>query len=484
MSPGVRRYAFVGTGHRAELYFAALLGDRTDGVGRAVTADRADGVGRAVTADRADGVGRAVTADRTDDGVPVALCDTNAGRMDYYQRLWRAGRPGAPGLATYDAAELDSMLARERPDVVVVTSIDRLHAAHVTAALAHGCDVVCEKPLTIDVDGCRAIAAAAETGPGALTVAFNYRYSPRNSAVKELVARGAVGTVTSVHFEWLLDTVHGADYFRRWHRDRANSGGLLVHKATHHFDLVNWWLDDVVDTVFAQGARQFYGPGTGVDPAPFAIDIGADARLRELYVDARRHDGYVRDRDPFAPGVTIEDNMAVLARYRRGALLTYSLHAYAPWEGYRVGINGTAGRLELTVVERSAVEAGAAERMVGWARGSFGDDDIDMAARAVTGGTDEVRPAGVELVVQRHWERAERVSLEQAIADHGGGDARLLADVFGAEVGPDRLGRRAGYLDGVRSVAVGIAANQSIASGQPVALADLGVPLGEAAAEP
>ena len=50
-----------------------------------------------------------------------------------------------------------------------------------------------------------------------------------------------------MHFEWALDTVHGADYFRRWHREKKNSGGLLVHKSSHHFDLVNWWLGDVPD---------------------------------------------------------------------------------------------------------------------------------------------------------------------------------------------------------------------------------------------
>jgi|EP01046_Picozoa_sp_COSAG06_P080636 predicted dehydrogenase len=45
-----------------------------------------------------------------------------------------------------------------------------------------------------------------------------------------------IGEIKSVHFEWLLDTIHGADYFRRWHRNKNNSGGLMVHKATHHFD--------------------------------------------------------------------------------------------------------------------------------------------------------------------------------------------------------------------------------------------------------
>lgn len=62
-----------------------------------------------------------------------------------------------------------------------------------------------------------------------------------------------------MHFEWLLNTEHGADYFRRWHRDKRNSGGLLVHKSTHHFDLVNFWLNSEPETVYAQGDLRFYG---------------------------------------------------------------------------------------------------------------------------------------------------------------------------------------------------------------------------------
>src|SRR5258707_113937 len=73
-------------------------------------------------------------------------------------------------------------------------------------------------------------------------------------------AAGVLGAVGSVHFEWLLDIRHGADYFRRWHRDKANSGGLLVHKASHHFDLVNWWLGATPVRVFADARLFFYGP--------------------------------------------------------------------------------------------------------------------------------------------------------------------------------------------------------------------------------
>ena len=153
----------------------------------------------------------------------------------------------------------------QRPDVVVVTAPDHAHAELVGRALAAGADVVVEKPLTIDAAGAR------DRGGGRRArrrrdVTFNYRYAPAQlPRCARSSPSGAIGEVTSVHFEWVLDTVHGADYFRRWHRDKENSGGLLVHKSSHHFDLVNWWLGDVPARVFARGGLRFYGDRNAAD---------------------------------------------------------------------------------------------------------------------------------------------------------------------------------------------------------------------------
>jgi predicted dehydrogenase len=450
---GGRRFAVVGTGHRAELYVAALLGSHAAA------------------------------------GDVVALCDTNPTRLAYHQDLHRRARPAAPVPPGYRPEAFGELVARERPDVVVVTTVDRYHAGYVVAALEKGCDVVVEKPLTIDAEGCRRIVDAARRTGGRVVVTFNYRYSPRNSAVRRLLLDGAVGDVTSVHFEWVLDTVHGADYFRRWHRDKADSGGLLVHKSGHHFDLVNWWLDDVPETVHAFGALRFYGAANApADPAAaaaFELDLAADDRLRRLYLDARADDGYARDRDVFDGGITAEDNLAVLARYHRGALLTYSLNAHAPWEGYRVSVNGTEGRLELDVVERAAVRPSRDGTPVDPSATNVESTRAGAAAAAAAG----PRRPGTRLVLQRHWVAAREVDVAGLAAQdphrpprggpHGGGDLLLLDDVLlGPEhSGPDPLGRAAGYLDGVRSVLVGAAANLAIAGGAPVRLADLGVPL-------
>lgn len=445
-----RRHAVVGTGHRAGMYVGAVTGDHAD------------------------------VAEL------VAWCDTNPGRMDHYDREVGAalGLDGPAGLPQHGPDDLERMIDEERVDVVVVTTPDATHAALVARALDAGADVVVEKPLTTTVEGCRTIVEAVERTGRDLVMTFNYRYAPRNSTLREVIASGAIGTVTSVHFEWALDTVHGADYFRRWHREKRTSGGLLVHKSSHHFDLVNWWLHDVPARVYASGGLRFYGDtnatargmgprperGTGTVGDPWTLDLTRDPRLRSLYLDAEHHDGYRRDQDVFAPGITIEDNLSLVVDYRGGATLTYSLNAHSPWEGYRVTVNGTEGRAELEVVERGAVVLDADGHAV-----LDPSATPDAAAAAALAGS--VRAEGDRLVVQRHWEAAQRWPIPAGIGGHGGGDAILLMDVFRRDLrlAPDPLGRAAGYKDGLRAVAVGIAANRSLETGQAVLVEDLGL---------
>lgn len=214
-----RRYAIVGAGARAQMFARAL-----------VTAHAAD-------------------------ARLVALADVNPVRVAAHRR-WLA-ELGAPPVESWSASEVPAMIARERVDTLIVTTVDCYHDEHIVAGLAAGCDVITEKPMTVDAARCRRILdAVAHTGRR-VTVTFNYRYNPVHEAVRELLADGVVGEIGSVHFEWLLDVRHGADYFRRWHRDKASSGGLLVHKATHHFDLVNWWLAAAPQLVYAVG-RLFF----------------------------------------------------------------------------------------------------------------------------------------------------------------------------------------------------------------------------------
>src|ERR1019366_5516177 len=201
-----RRYGVIGTGARSQMYIKALVGDHADV------------------------------------GDLVAWCEPNPGRMDYADSVVAGRRQGAPLPTRFGPLEVERMVAEERLDVVVITTPDWTHADIASRAMRAGADVVLEKPLTTDLAGCHAIVNALEQTGRSLVLTFNYRYSPRNAALKEVTSSGEIGEVTSVHFERPLGSTPGADYFRRWHREKQNSAGLVVHKASHHFDLVNWWL--------------------------------------------------------------------------------------------------------------------------------------------------------------------------------------------------------------------------------------------------
>jgi predicted dehydrogenase len=394
----------------------------------------------------------------------VGLCDVNAARMAWWNARYR--RWGLKqDIPAYAAADFGRMLAETRPDAVIVTSIDRTHHRYIVEALEAGCDVVTEKPMTIDAERCREILAAVERTGRRLRVAFNYRYSPARAAVKALLMEGRIGAVRAVHFEWLLDTTHGADYFRRWHRDKANSGGLMVHKATHHFDLVNWWLDSSPQLVFGLGSLKFYGreaaeargvtrfydrgtdhPNAANDP--FALSLADGAGLQGLYLDPAAEDGYRRDQSVFGDGVSIEDTMNLVVRYASGAQMSYTLSAYCPWEGYRIAFIGDGGRLEFEDLEKSYVSA---------AGGEIGQSASESC----------------RITVFPHWERPYDATPPKAEGEHGGGDALLLADLFGEAPPDDPLGRRADHIAGARSILTGIAANRSFATGLPVRVDDL-----------
>lgn len=406
----------------------------------------------------------------------VALCDINPRRMDYYNRQIQSESHGFHDpVPSYEAKDFDRMIREQKPDTVIVTTIDRMHHFYACRAMELGCDIISEKPMTIDSEKCQQIIDTQKMTGQKFTVTFNYRYSPRNARVKELLKQGIIGNITSIHFEWLLDTSHGADYFRRWHRNKANSGGLLVHKSTHHFDLVNWWLNSIPETVYAQGDLKFYGRinaeqrgmshfylrARGCEEAksdPFALQIKPGDRLDHLYYQSESADGYIRDLNPFGDGIDIEDNLNVMVRYRNGAVMSYTLCAHCPWEGYRVAFNGTAGRLEFNVVEQGFTRPG--------------EDMSVFGMREYEAGAVDRKNMVPEIMVQKHWCQPEIFNYEETNGGHGGGDTKLLDDLF-IGVKDDPLGTAANFYDGAQSILVGIGANISLKTGLPVKVQNL-----------
>ncbi len=420
-----KRYVQVGLGSRSEMYSIALV--------EHLAADHA----------------------------LVGLCDSNAGRLA--DRAAWAGARGAE-VKTYPAAQFEQMIAECRPDCVIVTTQDSFHDFYICRAMELGCDVITEKPMTTDAAKCQRILDTQRRTGRQCTVTFNYRYSPPRMQVKDLLMSGVIGDVLSVDFHWLLDIHHGADYYRRWHRNKVNSGGLMVHKATHHFDLVNWWLSTVPARVFASGSRGFYTPQTAdrygltargerchgcaeAGRCPFFLDISR-GKLAEMYLENEQFDGYYRDRCVFSPTIDIEDTMNLVVDYENGVKMSYSLNTFMPWEGYIVSFNGTRGRLEHKCQETVYVS---------------GDGSVPGALEA----------EGTTIHVYPHFSPAYEIPVWTAEGGHGGGDTLMLRDIFTPLPTPDKYLRRADQRGGAYSILTGIAANVSMATGKVVAIHDL-----------
>src|SRR5262245_36165005 len=148
----------------------------------------------------------------------VGLCDVNPLRVEVARKALEASCP------TFTS--LDEMLDKAKPDVVMVTTVDATHEQCIVKVLGRGIDVITEKPMVIDEAQCKAVLDAEKKSGRKVVVTFNYRYAPKHQKIKELIQAGEIGDVASVDFSWYLDTIHGADYFRRWHRLRERSGSL------------------------------------------------------------------------------------------------------------------------------------------------------------------------------------------------------------------------------------------------------------------
>ena len=382
-------------------------------------------------------------------GTLCAVCDINTTRMSFQlnQHIKQYGYKKVP---MYKAVDFDKMIKKHKPDTVIVTTMDRTHDEYICRAMELGCDVITEKPMTTDEVKCQRIIDTIKKTGRDLRVTFNYRYSPISTKVKETIFSGAIGDVLSINFEWLLDTKHGADYFRRWHRDKSNSGGQLVHKSTHHFDLLNWWVNAEPMDVYAYGELRKYGwnsPFRGTNcrtcqyknKCEFYWDITKDKYHMDLYAAHEHLDGYIRDSCLFRKKINIWDTMAVQVKYHNEVMLSYSLNAFMPYEGYRVGFNGTRGRLDAMVYHNQPWKV---------------DRLADFRVTPLFG---ESRTFAVS---------------ERGGSGHWGSDERMQDMIFKGPI-PDPLGQAAGSRQGAMSILIGIAARRSIENQRPFKIEEL-----------
>lgn len=373
----------------------------------------------------------------------VSLCDINPKRMNASKKVLGINAK------TYEAKDFDLMIQETKPDVVIVTTTDCFHEKYIVRALELGCNVISEKPIAISTEQCQRIADTENRTGKKVYVGFNARQANEAIEMKKILLSGELGKIIAIEYQECLNTAHGADYFRRWHGKKKYSGSLLLHKASHQFDLVNWLLDSEPVDVQAIGKLAFYGHNNNfrgrncrscsfTQKCKFYWDMTKDEMYMAFYGNCEDVDGYYRDGCVWENEIDSYDTSAVLVSYGNGTQLTYSMNAYLPFEGQFICFSGESGRLEVRLNAKQPWEV----------------------------------PGEMEFRLTKDRETSRFWTLNSATGTHGGADGRLRDLIFIPGT-PDPLGSKAGSRAGIMSSLIGIAARQSIETGLKVKISDL-----------
>lgn len=343
-------------------------------------------------------------------------------------------------------ADYRAMLARKDIDAVVVTTPDYLHEEHCIAAFRRGKHVLVDKPLAISAGGCLRVIAAAHKARKILYMGFNLRHDVVLRRIKNMLAEGQLGRVFSMHAVEYYNG--GRTYMARWNRLKKYAGSLFIHKGSHDFDIINWFMQPARPVRVSCFANVFclhpkglpFKTRPGVKPGPtcsacayqavcpdvnhLAIKsfagVSADklaARNRMFDANAAKKDGYHKDLCIYLSDKDTHDQGVAIVEYDNGAVAMHSECFVTPLTDRLYRLDGTLGHLEASLHENRI----------------------------------EIRP---------RWSQDQSVhKLSRGAGGHGGADPHMCAEFMNCI----RQGLRPGAsgIDGAWSVAIGEACELS-----------------------
>jgi myo-inositol 2-dehydrogenase/D-chiro-inositol 1-dehydrogenase len=338
-------------------------------------------------------------------GVVTAIADPDAGSREQAAAL--VARPVQ--LFEDHRALLDSGLC----DAVVVASPNFTHIAVMRDALATDLHILCEKPLVTKVADGIDMIERARNRKGIVWVAQEYRYMPPVAEMIRLAHEGAVGTLHQVAIR-----EHREPFYPKvgdWNRFNANTGGTLVEKCCHYFNLMDFILKEKALRVFASGGQ------------------------RVNHLD-EKYGGKTPD---------ILDSAYVIVEYPSGARASLDLCMFAEnsIDNEQVVIVGDQGKLE-SLLPSGVLRFGRRE---------------DWGRREIWG-----QPSGTAKGVSVRQIRDTNIKY---LGQHFG--ASYVEHQKFAQAVREGLPSEIPLEEGLRAVATGLAAHRSIETGSPVAISDL-----------
>jgi len=326
------------------------------------------------------------------------------------------------------------MLGREELDALVIGSPNYTHADLALAAFRLKIPILLEKPVATSLEDCRRLwQGYLAAGQPTVLVGFVLRYTPFYSKVKELLDDNRVGQILSLDADENIVPAVSSVFYRGWRRYDKYSGGFMVEKCSHDFDILNWLSGAKVRRVFSIAKR------THLTPRPRAqqherLDAEVTRRMAFDYGDkaVKEFMDVTNSESLYEAESDVPDHQAVMLEFDNGILSTFTACHIQPRSTRRLRIFGSQGAIEGDI-ERNKIM-------------------VDIPFEDRDGYT------------------TRQIDIPHDENDgHHGGDSVINEAFWGAATGRE-VEIRAGLKEGIEAVVVGLAAEESKKGGLPVDL--------------
>ncbi len=201
--------------------------------------------------------GGCVFRECADEMVLAGLCDNKSGRLEHARGMY--SEFFGDKIELYE--DYRKMLEQADLDGVYISSPNHLHEEMALAALEKGVHVLCEKPMATSLAACDRMMAAAGKAGCVLGLGMQMHYRERYHKVREILESGRIGEPAML---WCTEYRGPFKGMKEWVWDSKVSGGAIVEKNCHHYDIFNLWLKSNPTTVYASGNIMKHKTGSGV----------------------------------------------------------------------------------------------------------------------------------------------------------------------------------------------------------------------------
>ncbi|BBH25038.1 oxidoreductase [Paenibacillus baekrokdamisoli] len=336
----------------------------------------------------------------------IAVAEPNPERRRQFQE-----RHGVDD--TYAFSDAEALLAQERlADAVVICTQDRDHYAQTMLALARGYHVLLEKPMSPSPEECIALGERSRDAGVVLSICHVLRYTVFFTKIKELLVSGKIGRLMTVQLNEYVGYWHQAHSFVRgnW-RNSVESSPMILAKACHDMDIIQWLIDAECRYVSSFGSLSHFRSENAPEGAPARCLDGCPVMDSCAYYAPKQ---YLTEHIGWPTSMISTD-------------LSYEGRVKALQEG---PYGRCVYHCDNDVVDHQVVNFEFANEVAAvFTMSAFSRDGGRFMQ--ITGTEGEIRAAmdKNELILKRFDTGEEQlISLRNPVGNHGGGDTNLMRD--------------------------------------------------------